>query len=250
MLLLTLTTFVAKAQVMPSNVVVVLNPPSPILLADYYSVGSTSLQAVLNFTDFAEPSWDVRLKITIESADIKISTSDNFRPNSPLSITPGVPLTVTGADLYDYLAVQNLDLQGITAATLNQSGKLPEGLYEFCVEILDYQTGIPLSLPGCQTAYLFNEPPPIPLKPDCEEVVLPTDPQNIFFQWQIAGGASPTISMNSLYSLFVYQVMDDDVDPYFAVQNNNALLVYESDFQNQTSQTMDCLLYTSDAADE
>ncbi len=227
------------SQVMPSNVATILTPPSPILLADYYSIGSTSLQATLNFTDFSEPSWDIRLRVTIESADVKLQTSDNFRPATPITITPGVPLIVSGPDFYEYLEVNNLELQGITAATLNQSGKLPEGLYEFCVEILDYETGIPLSLPGCATTYLFNEPPPVILKPECESVVLPTDPQNIFMEWQIAGGASPTISMNSLYKMYVYEVMDDDVDPYFAVQNNNALLVYESDFAAQLSKTLD-----------
>ena len=226
-------------QIMPSNAAVILNPPSPVFLSDYYSIGSNSLQCVLNFTDFSEPSWDVRLKFTIESADLKISTSNNFKPVSPINVSPGVPLTLTGPEFYEYLAVQNLDLQGITAASLNQSGKLPEGLYEFCVEILDYETGIPLSLPGCATAYLFSEPPPVLLKPVCEDVVLPNNPQNIYFEWQIAGGASPQISLTSLYKLFVYEVTDENVDPYFAVQNNNALLVYESDFMNQTSQTMD-----------
>ncbi len=226
-------------QIMPSNAAVILNPPSPVFLSDYYSIGSNSLQCVLNFTDFSEPSWDVRLKLTIESADLKISTSNNFKPVSPINVSPGVPLTLTGPEFYEYLAVQNLDLQGITAASLNQSGKLPEGLYEFCVEILDYETGIPLSLPGCATAYLFSEPPPVLLKPVCEDVVLPNNPQNIYFEWQIAGGASPQISLTSLYKLFVYEVTDENVDPYFAVQNNNALLVYESDFMNQTSQTMD-----------
>ena len=240
LVLVGLSLFVSNiAQIMPVNSSVILAPPHPIFLSDYYTVGSNSLQTVLNFTDFTETSWDVKLKVTIESADIRISTSPNFFPAIPITLTPGVPTILQGDDFYEYLHVNNVELSGITAASLNQNGKLPEGLYNFCIEVLDFKTGIPLSLPSCNSAYLFMEPPPVTLSPVCESVVHTSNPQIIFFQWQIAGGASPAISVTSKYMLSVYEVTEETADPYFAVQNSQALLVYESSFMNQMSLALD-----------
>lgn len=230
---------VSFAQQMPTSATVIMNPPHPVYLSDYYAIGSNSFQTLLSLNDLNEVSWDVRLRVTIEGEGIKIKTKPSYIPPSPISLTAGMPLSFQGADFAPYLDVNNVDLEGITAATLSQSGKLPEGLYQFCVEILDYQTGTPLSLTSCATVFIFFEPPPVTLEPACEGVVTPMDPQNIYFTWQIAGGASPTIALTSKYKLSLYEITDPNDDPYFAVQNNHALLVYESDFINQTSLSID-----------
>lgn len=230
---------ISYSQQMPTSATVIMNPPHPVYLSDYYSFGSNYFQTILSLNDLNEPTWDVRLKVTIEGEGIVITTKPSFIPSLPITLTSGIPLTFQGADFAPYLDVNNVDLQGITAASLNQSGKLPEGLYQFCVEVLDYQTGIPLSNPSCATVFIFFEPPPVTLEPSCEGVVTPMDPQNIYFTWQIAGGASPTIALTSKYKLFLYEITDPNDNPYFAVENNHALLVYESDYLNQTSLSID-----------
>lgn len=227
------------AQQMPTSATVIMNPPHPVYLSDYYAIGSNSFQTLLSLNDLNELTWDVRLKVTIEGEGIKITTKPTYIPPSPITLTAGMPLTFQGSDFAQYLNVNNVDLEGITATSLNQSGKLPEGLYQFCVEILDYQTGTSLSLTSCATVFIFFEPPPVTLQPACEDVVTPMDPQNIYFTWQIAGGASPTIALTSKYKLSLYEITDPNDDPYFAVENNHALLVYESDFINQTSLSID-----------
>ncbi len=226
-------------QQMPTSATVIMNPPHPVYLNDYYAIGSNAFQTLLTLNDLNEPTWDVKVRVTIEGEGIKITTKPTFTPLQPITLTSGIPLTFQGSDFEPYLNVNNVDLQGITAASLSQSGKLPEGLYQFCVEILDYQTGIPLSLPSCATVFIFFEPPPVTLNPSCENIVTPSDPQNIYFSWQIAGGASPTIAINSKYKLFVYEITNSSYDPYFAVENNHALLVFESDFVTQTSISLD-----------
>ena len=223
----------------PVSASTILTPPGSVILSDYYSIGSTSFQSILTFNDFAEISTDVRLKITIESSDIKIETKSSFIPVSQITLTPGVPLTLSGSDFYEYLNLPNVNLEGITYSALSSTGRIPEGFYNFCVEVLDYQTGVPVSLPGCASVYVFAQPPPIILAPICEEVVIPTDPQNIYFQWQMQGGASPQLTMGAKYKLYVYEVTDNDVDPYYAVVNNQALLVYESEFENLVSKSLD-----------
>jgi hypothetical protein len=229
----------AFAQIKPIQTTVVLNPPHPIFLSDYSTIGSDALQAIINFNDLSESSWQIRLRVTIESEDIKIQTSPNFIPTLPIEIQVGVPLVLQGVDFYNYLSLDNVLLEGITATALSRTGKLPEGFYTFTVEVLDFNSGAPLAHAGFASAFLTMEPPPVLLSPLCEEVIIPTSPQNIFFQWQIAGGINPSISMNSLYQLGVYEVTEDGADPYYAVQNNQAILVYESDFVNQISTALD-----------
>ncbi len=236
---LLLFSFVTKAQVYPVSVSTIVASPGSVILSDYYSTQSTAFQSILIFNDFSEISADVRLRITIESNDIKIETKPGFIPVSPITLTPGVPYTLSGSDFYDYLNLPNIDLDGISYAALSNTGRIPEGYYNFCVEVLDYQTGIPISLGGCASVYVFSQPPPIILSPMCEQVITPTDPQNIYFQWQMQGGASPALTMSTQYKLLVYEVTDDSEDPYYAVENNKALLVYESDYQNTLSKALD-----------
>lgn len=237
--IIVLTSLFGIGQNMPTSATVIMTPPHPVYLNDYYAIGSNAFQTILSLNDLNEPSWDVRLKVTIEGEGIKITTKPTYIPLSPISLTAGVPLIFQGGDFASYLDVNNVDLEGITATSLNQSGKLPEGLYEFCVEILDYNTGTPLSLTSCATVFIFFEPPPVTLQPACEDVVTPMEPQNLYFTWQIAGGASPTIAINSKYKFFLYEITSETDDPYFAVQNNHALLVYESEFIDQTSLSID-----------
>jgi hypothetical protein len=229
------------AQQYPTSATVIMTPPHPVYINDYYGIGSNAFQAILNLNDLNEVTWDVRLKITVEGEGIKLETKPSYIPSFPTTLTSGIPTTLSGSDFASYFNVNNLNLEGITQASLNQSGKLPEGLYNFCVEILDYNSGKPISLTSCQTVFIFFEPPPILLQPACENIVTPSDPQNLYFAWQIAGGASPTIAMNSKYNMKLYEVTNNASDPYFAVENNHALLVYESGFINQTSVTIDAV---------
>lgn len=228
-----------QAQIMPVGVNVVMNPPSPVFLADYYSIGSNAFQAYVTLNDLNEPSWNVKLRIRVEGQGIVIETKPGFIPPAPINLISGVPTILDGLDLASYMNVNNVNLQGITAASLNQNGKLPEGLYQFCVQVLDYNSGTPLSHRTCGSAFIFYENPPVLMMPACETAIQPTDPQNVYFHWQISGGASPTIAATSQYKLFVYELQNENENPYYAVQNNKALLIYESDWTQGTSQTID-----------
>ena len=234
--------FFGNSQQLPVSAVTIMNAPHPVYVNEYYSIGSNALQGIITLNDLNEPSWDVRLLVTIEGEGIRIKTKQSFLPSNPINLTSGIPSVIEGSLFAQYLDVNNVDLEGITAASLNQSGKLPEGIYNFCIEVLDYVSGVPLSLPSCAPAFIFFDPPPVTLQPECEGVVVPSDPQIVNFSWQIAGSASPDqmlVAMNSLYQLSVYEVTEEGSDPYFAVANNHALLVYESDFINQTQNQID-----------
>ena len=218
------------AQLYPVNSNLVLTPPHPITYSKYADIGSNSIQANLNFIDLNEPTWDVYLSLTIESQDIKISTNPNFKPTSPITLFSGVPKVLRGSDFYDYFNLNNAVFENIDAATINATGNLPEGFYTFCITVLDYRSGIPISNSSCNSAYLSLESPPIVISPTCESAINPSSNPNIFFNWQMSGGSSPSTTFNSTYKVFLYQITGEDTDYQSAVQNNKALLILESDY--------------------
>ncbi|HEV7229939.1 MAG TPA: hypothetical protein VGO45_01345 [Bacteroidia bacterium] len=221
------------------GVSVIMTPPCSPFVSDYYSLGSTAFQAYVTLNDLNEPFWNVRLIVHIEGQGIVLETKRSYIPPQPINLISGVPLLIEGADFAPYLDVNHLDVRGISVASLNQRGKLPEGGYQFCVEVLDYHTGVSLSYRTCGSAFIFYENPPVLLAPASGVSIHPTEPQNIYFNWQMTGGSSNTVTATSLYKLFVYELQDENADPKFAVQNNKALLIYESDYQQSTSQTID-----------
>ena len=68
---------------------------------------------------------------------------------SPITLYHGTPDRLGAAELAPYFDVRNLD---ITGSLVN--GAMPEGVAQFSVEVLEYYTGVPLSLPA-STVRLF-----------------------------------------------------------------------------------------------
>lgn len=220
----------AKGQTYPvvSNLVMPF-PHSPFLF-DYYEPAATNMQVTVQLNDFTVPNQRVKLQFEIEGEGITLRTQATYQPVGGILLTPGVPLTLQGSDLYDALNSNNIDLQGISAAAFNQSGgKLPEGQYNFCVTVLEYNSGKELSLPACANIFVQFEVPPVLMTPTCGNYIMPTTPQNIRFSWQVAGMGQPSFFGLNTYVLHVYQITDPEIaDPLNAVANSKAVKVWES----------------------
>jgi hypothetical protein len=97
------------SQTYPFTINTILQPPSSPYLSDYFAIGSDKLTANVTFNDFNEPSWNFKLRLTIESNNIKIQTSPTFIPAQPITIYPGTPLllpvTIDAPFLNDVFAV-------------------------------------------------------------------------------------------------------------------------------------------------
>jgi|GEM_PF-2124378 len=228
-------------QVLPVSSATTLTYPYPNFLFDYYQAASNSMQVTLQLNDLTVSSRDVRIKITIDNGNVELSTKDDFKPLTPITLLPGVPKTLSGSDLFDALNVNNLNLKGITAAYLNQNaGRLPEGQYTFCVTVLEYQTGKVVSQQSCAGAFLQMRQPPVIVSPLCESSVVPSSPQIVRFNWQEVNGSSPSINGFNTYKLFLYKVMDKDLeDPQNAVANAKAVKIFESESQTLNTLNID-----------
>lgn len=219
--------YLGSAQVLPVNVTTLLQPPYSLYLEDYYAPGGNKLTANILFNDFNEPSWNVRLKITIESDRIRLQTRPDFVA-PPITVVPGVMTTISGSDLEPYLDYDHLFITG-ASDLLKQSGRLPEGMYKFCIEVLDYESGAALSYSSCATVWLSLLDPPRIISPICGQYIPPSNPQNIIFQWHLTG-VSPNLSMGVEYKIFMHEVIDITTDPRSAINNGKTIPVYESDW--------------------
>jgi len=216
----------------PVEVITTLTPPYSPFMNDYYETGSIKLMSTLTFKDFAEPDWDVRFKLTIEGDNgIILVTKPEFVALHPFNLIPGVPKIVKGEDWAEYFNYDNMDITGIDPIDFAQNGVLPEGYYTICVEVLDYQTGVPLSLPSCIGAFIMLGGIPEIISPS-ENFVVPSQPQNVVFKWNMT--SPPLNPLTTEYQLKVYEITNDDVDPEVAIANGNVIDHFESDWNRNS----------------
>ncbi len=228
------------AQVYPINVTTTVTPPYPISLKDFSAASNTSFRSTIVSNDFQRPTFDVRLKIRIESNNIKIETKQSFQPISPITLSAGVPYVLQSTDFGPYLDPNNINVSGTDPNAFYQNGgRLPEGFYQICITVLDYRTGIEISQQGCAMVNIFQEQPPRLMNPECEKMVTPTVPQSVLFGWQASPGGSPSLAANSQYTLSIWKILDPNADGYAAVQNGQSMRVFESIPMTQSTFNLD-----------
>ena len=225
----------ARAQVFPVDVNTNLTPPYSAFIADYSQVGSNRWMTNITLRDANEPSLQVRLRITIESSTIKLQTKPNFVPANPIVLSPNVPKQISGSDLQPYLSYNNLQFSGIPRTTIEQNGKIPEGMYTFKVEVLEYTSGKVISRPAQASAYIQLRDQPLTSSPACSTAVSPSQGQNTIFQWQPASSPGPGAGGTTEYQFTLFEITDNNIDPMNAITNNAIFKVYESQWQMQTT---------------
>ncbi len=198
-----------QAQVFPVNVTPQIVPPYSLKLSEYNTASSDKLILNLLLTDITESNRQVRLKFFVENnAGLSIQSNDVVIGANPIFLDGGIPLRLTNLDLQPYFALQNL--RGINPQ--QYSVPLPEGLYRFCFEVFDAQSGQQISRKSCATVYLVLNDPPFLNLPNRGEQVLMRDPQNIIFQWT----PRHLNATNVEYEFTLAELWDNQMDPQAA----------------------------------
>lgn len=231
-----LASLVSQAQVLrhPADVTPILGTPYTLFLSEYAEPGNNHLTATVLFNDFNEPQWDFRFRLTIESNDIRLTTSPNFIPSAPITVTPGVPVRISSEDWAPYFDYNNLIIEGQSRNQLIRTGRIPEGFYSFCLEVLDYQTGDVLSRKSCTSAWIQLNETARMISPQCGKFI---DPKNVQIpiQWQLFNTQSPNASMGTTHQLTIWEMLDGTADPLSVVANGQALQVFQSEPQSSTT---------------
>ncbi len=212
----------------PADVAPSVGIPYSLFLEDYYDDVKQLLSANILFNDFNESSWTFKIRLRMESSDIKITNTPGFTPSIPIIVNPGALYHLTGSEWTEYFDPVNQIFEGPGANTIEKLGRLPEGFYTIYVQVLDYDTGEALSQENSVSFWVGLQNPPLIISPTSGEMI-GTKTSQINFSWQQFNLQSPNIDHSLQYTLRIWELTDDLADPMNALSNGQALPVFESE---------------------
>ena len=224
-LLFTVYCSLLTAQTFPVQVIPQALPPAPIYVSNYADASAVTsplrVQIILN--DFEIANREIRLKTYFSGSGLSFQSNDLVVGASPLFLEGGIPLILTNAELAPYFEFNNIT--GINASQYGNA--IPEGAYQFCVEVYDVLTGSRLSNKSCAVSVVFQNEPPFLVLPRNKTNVDEVNPQYIVFQW-----TPRSINVSNVeYELSLVEIWDTQVDP------QQAFLSSQPVFQTTTSST-------------
>lgn len=211
------------AQVYPVSGNAVLVPPYSVYLADYTSPTSDRLISNIVLNDASRPDLRVRLRIKITGQNISLETKPEYIGRE-IVLEGGTPLRLTGIDLAEYFNPNNLNFSGITRRTFEQTGALPQGFYQFCIEVLEYNRGVKISNTICAPGWLILNDPPIINLPRNGEKLKPLQPQNVVFQWTPRHTGSPNSAFTTEYDIKLVEIWPANRNPNDAILTSPPIL--------------------------
>lgn len=221
-----IASFSINGQTFPVVSTTQIIPPYSVYLSDYASPSSDKLMANLYLQDQNQSGIQVKLRITITGDNgIELRTKDEFMP-PPITLMGGVQEQISGMDLQAYLEPANLVITGMDPTQFAVSRKLPEGIYQFTIEAVEYRRLKTVSNPGTAVAWLILNDPPIWNLPQHNSLLTATNPQNIFFSWLPLHKGSPNSAFTTEYEFALYDIIPQDRNPDDAV--NTGIPIYQS----------------------
>jgi hypothetical protein len=220
-----------QAQVYPVQVNTQLLPPFTPFLSDLNMPGAQKFMVQLRVNDPTLSELPCKLRLTIEGVGITIRTKPTFNPE-PLRLQGGgIPETFYGEDLIAYFNVNNLDFAGYSRREYEKGAKLPEGVYRFSIEVLDYNKSNVISNKGTAMAWIILNDPPLLNMPRKETKVQIIDPTNIAFTWTPRHTGSPNAAFNTEYVFRLVEIWPLNRNPY------DAFLTQQPLFETTTDKT-------------
>jgi hypothetical protein len=211
------------AQSYPVQANIALAPPYSPFLSDYTAVGAQVFSSTLYLRDSRIDSYQVKLRLTIEGVGITIRTKANFIPLRPITLYGGESITMFGEELEEYFDPNNLDFAGISRSQYEKGAKLPEGVYRFTLEVLDYNRSTLVSNKGTAVAWIILNDPPLLNLPRTDTKVKIIDPTNIVFTWSPRHTASPNSAFTSEYVFKLVEIWPASRNPYDAFLSQQPL---------------------------
>jgi TANFOR domain-containing protein len=173
------------AQSNPINISIAVNPPYSTNFSDYISSPTQTVVTILNTSNDIQTVF-LAGSVTNLTASKSVRIPSNQVPQvPPLTLQPGVRI-LTGNELQFLINPNSLEYNGLTQAEV-LNGNLPEGLYQICLQAIDFSTLEPRSAAepsGCSNVFQVSfVQPPLLIGPTCGGEVGFFNPQNIIFTW-------------------------------------------------------------------
>ena len=225
-------------QVFPVQVTPQITPPYSPYLSDYTAPGAQNFMVHIRANDVTLSGYRCKLRLTIEGVGISIRTKPGLITAPIILEGGGTSHVYYGSDLLSYFHPDALDFSGISKSQYVKTARLPEGVYRFSVEVLDYNRGTVVSNKGIAMAWIVVNDPPILNTPANFSKVEIQDPVNILFSWTPRHSSSPNAAFSTEYTFRMIELWPDDRDPYDAFLSQ--LPLYEATTtQNQLLYGMD-----------
>jgi hypothetical protein len=211
------------AQTYPVQVNAQITPPFSPYLNDYTEAGAQRFMVNFLLRDPTLPEYRCKLRLTIEGVGITIRTKPGFVPQPLVLPGGGIPLQLYGEDLLEYFNPNNLDFAGITRSQYAKGAKLPDGVYRFTVEVLDYNRGSVVSNKGTTVAWIILNDPPLLNMPRMDTKVKILDPTNIPFTWTPRHTGSPNAAFTTEYIFRLVEIWPATRNAYDAFLSQQPL---------------------------
>lgn len=212
-----------SAQVFPIQVNTQLLPPYTPYLSDYTTPGAQKMMAQFRINDPTIAEYRCKLRVTIEGVGITLRTKPNFITQPIVLEGGGIPQLFYGDDLAEYFDPNNMDFSGLSRSEFNKTSRLPEGVYRFSIEVLDYNRGTVVSNKSTTIAWIIlNDPPMLNLPRNNTKLRIP-DPTYIPFTWTSRHSASPNASFSTEYIFRLVEIWPANRNPYDAFLTQPAL---------------------------
>ena len=252
-----------------NSVLVIVNviPPYSHKVNDY--IDNNRILVTLQYNSFSAdlPEIDVYLQgeVSNDGGD-RIYTNKNHKPAQPITLSHGVPFTITIGDLEDIFDFNYVETEGINKQNLYSGAGLPEGTYTICCRAYNYNTNQAVSAEepaGCSAPFeILNLEAPEFIQPECGEMLTNISPDEIIkgkfpsnftskqntkdimnqgklFSWIIPAGAPVAIE----YELEIKKVpVYLEADPA-DIMNSNEFFVEYTEITNATAAFIDYSKY-------
>ncbi|MDR2037834.1 MAG: hypothetical protein LBQ60_07920, partial [Bacteroidales bacterium] len=192
----------------PVQVSTNLMPPYSLYLSDYASGAREHISVTLVNRDINRPGLNIKLRLTIKGQGFTIQTL----PQAvfvPITIDPNVPYRLSQQEIAPYFDPSTLNAQGLGTQGYRNEGRLPEGMLQFCFDVIEYHTGRIISQQGCGSVWIAVQKPPLLSLPFNNENITIKDPLNLLFQWTPRHSGLAGVE----YELIIKQLWDNGMSP-------------------------------------
>jgi TANFOR domain-containing protein len=220
------------AQYYPVQATTQLVPPYSVYLSDYATNGNERLRVILLQRDLSQPSYQLRLAMTIElDGRVIMRTSSRFVP-PPITLAPGVPTVIAGAEMAPYVESVNIEFIGYDRAQYERTKSLPEGSYRLTFTAYDYRRqDVQVSNTGSSFYFLSKSEPPQINLPACGSKAPARTPLQVTFSWLPRNTSSPNSAGDTDFELSIYETRPDGRNP------NDVVLTTQPVFRTITQST-------------
>lgn len=204
------------AQQYPVRVQVQTLQPVSAQLSNLYNGSQARMIVTLLNTDLRKPTLNVRLRMNIKGTTVALRNRD-YGSYPLVQLDAGLPVQLSLNDLAPYFNFDNLEVSGIPLSQLQQNGgKLPDGFYTFCVDVVEANSGQLISNDKQSCAppvWISTSEPPLLNLPRKGESVAFREPLNIVFNWTPRHMGSPNAAFQTEYEFTLVELWDTNILP-------------------------------------